>query len=203
MTLDNRIQRGDLLQRLTRGLEIKGVGSPVLNLDPSLVPVVMLEDLTQQSEWVTTKDRIGMIGLQVAANATEVSGSALVNPTGSGIIVVVDQLVVSLGTSSFVGIHRTTQAVIEGTYAASSQGFWADPRNAGFTTCVERHGSDPGIGSATCMAELRVGSSNPYELNRSSAFAPILREGDALLVEHRTINLLLGVAWRWREISEP
>lgn len=83
---ENRIQRADLNARLTRALEIKGQKSPIIGLEPMVVPVVVVEDLTKQAEWVTPTER----KLASAVNIAQVVGQngilAISNPIGSGVI---------------------------------------------------------------------------------------------------------------------
>ena len=47
MPLENQIRREDIGYRLSKSLELKGQGSPVLQLDSMVVPVVICEDLSQ------------------------------------------------------------------------------------------------------------------------------------------------------------
>lgn len=50
MPLENQIRREDIGYRLSKALEIKGQGTPVLQLDSVVVPVVVVEDLNFGNE---------------------------------------------------------------------------------------------------------------------------------------------------------
>lgn len=96
MPLDNLIQRADLNQRLTRALEIKGQKSPVLQLDNTVVAVVIADDLTKQSEWVVPTSRKLASTLTIAAVAGETGILAITNPANSGCIALVERVVVAV-----------------------------------------------------------------------------------------------------------
>jgi hypothetical protein len=203
MPLENHIQRGDLVQRLVRALEIKGTRSPALGLDNLVAPIVILDDLTKQNEWVSSKDRGACIGNNSAAVAAERSGVAIVNPAGSGIIVAVDSVVVSLSTAADVRLQLVDQATIEATYIATQQCFWTDERNAGFTTAMLRSGSDPAIIASNAMVRIRVGSANPFAIWTAPMMPIIVQAGRAILAECDTVNQGFSATFYWREISEP
>lgn len=50
MPLENEIRREDIGYRLSKALEIRGQGTPTLQLDPTVVPVVVVESLDRGNE---------------------------------------------------------------------------------------------------------------------------------------------------------
>ena len=93
MGIDNLIQRGDLNQRLTKALEIKGQKSPVLTLDTSVVPVVLCDDLTQQAQWTDPTRRLWASAQQaVAGGAANFNLHVISNPAGSGVLAVIHRI---------------------------------------------------------------------------------------------------------------
>lgn len=87
------IQRADLNQRLTRALEIKGHKSPIRTLVPQVAPVVIVEDLTKQAEWVTPTERKLASAVEIAAGGAGTNGIlCITNPVGSGVIGLVERV---------------------------------------------------------------------------------------------------------------
>lgn len=204
MPLENQIQRGDLVQRLTRALEIKGVRSPVLSLENAVVPIVLLEDLTKQTEWVSAKDRGASIGVNIAAVVGEKGGLAIINPTDSGVIVAIDSLHVSVSTASDIKAALVDQATVEATYITTSQAFWTDERNPGFSTARQANGTDAGLLPSNALIRIRVGSANALQIwSPNIGAAIIVPPGRALVVECDTPNQGVTVHATWREIAEP
>jgi hypothetical protein len=107
MPQENLIQRGDLLQRLTRGLEIKGVKSPALLLETTVVPVVLLEDLAKGG-FEDPRAPGWFFSERPAAVAGQLSGFA-VNNNSQG-IVVVDRVALLAGASLDFDVYTTTTA---------------------------------------------------------------------------------------------
>lgn len=202
MPTENLIQRGDLAQRLTRGLEIKGQRSPVLTLDNIVAPVVLLEDLTTQTEFKGPKDRRAAFGFIVAAVAGELSGAALVNPLGSGVIIVLERITVATGTAVNISVTETAHAAAAATWAPiSGAGIWLDRRNDGLPSALVLAGTDIGgvVGSAGYEYQ-RIGSAGPYPIFDSPI---VIREDRCVAVEAQSVNLGINFGFRWREISEP
>lgn len=94
------IQRADLNQRLTKALEIKGHKSPIRTLDSVVVPMVVVEDLTKQAEWVTPTERRLAATADIAGVAGQNGILAVQNPLASGVIGVLTAVTVApVGTA--------------------------------------------------------------------------------------------------------
>jgi len=139
MPLDNLIQRADLNQRLTRALEIKGQKSPVLQLDNNVVAVVIAEDLTRQNQWLTPTETKLAATSTIAAVAGQTGILAVTNPTGSGVIGVVERVTCSVGTSGIFKFGLVDPVAVP---AGLGNIFFRDRRNTGAPTCRAFQGTD-------------------------------------------------------------
>lgn len=202
--VENQIQRGDLLQRLTRGLEIRGVRSPVFALDSNVSAVVLLEDLTRQSEFLAPKDRSAGVGTAVAAVAAEFGGAALLNPVDSGVIVIVDRCILSIAAAQAFNLTQVPFGTITGTYAQpATPEQWMDQRNAGRPTAQLWTGADvaPISVAAGAIESQRIGSAGPWMFWDGPGI--VLVPGRGLVAECLTLNVAFNASFRWREVSEP
>lgn len=98
----NAIQRGELQQRLTRGLLINEK-SPAPTLDPTVQACVILEDLTKQNPSQAPAERRCGGGEVVGLVAAQVGEVAIVNPIGSGIVIVLESFT---ARTNGTGPHR-------------------------------------------------------------------------------------------------
>jgi len=139
MPMDNLIQRADLNQRLTRALEIKGQKSPVLQLDNSIVGVVLVEDLTQQSEYKQPEGRkagfCDLIPLVAGQNPLGV----FFNPVGSGIVCVLEYAMMRAGSNTEIVGGFADPLALPATVVAPT--YW-DNRNSGVSPVQCRTGTD-------------------------------------------------------------
>jgi hypothetical protein len=89
----NRIQRGDLQQRLAQLLRIYGEPSPAPTLAPEMQAVVLVENLESQSLSINPTNRRYSSATDLAAGgAGNEAMFSLSNPAGSGIIARVDAM---------------------------------------------------------------------------------------------------------------
>jgi hypothetical protein len=135
--MENLIQRGDLNQRLTRALEIKGQKSPILTLDNAIVGVVLVEDLTKQAEWVSPTQRLLASSQAIAAVAAQSGIVVITNPVGSGVIAVVHKITATGGTQWTFGLADPLALP-----ATPANLFFRDRRNTGAPACRAFNGTD-------------------------------------------------------------
>lgn len=126
----NLIQRGDLLQRLLRGLEIKGQRAASLTLDPNVVPMVLLEDLQEESQFLEPKSPGWFWSERPPAVVGQLSGAGISNGN-ENVIVVVQRVCVTAGASLDFDLFSSTNAGAEGALATQAFTSWADTRRAG------------------------------------------------------------------------
>lgn len=193
------IQRGELNVRLARGLELRQSGGEGLLLADQVVPVVQLEDLTTQSVFQGPLDRRANGGNVQAAVAAQYGQVTLLNPIGSGIVAVVEQLLFRLNTSSPVSWGWATPI---GAPAGDVTRF-CDPRNwgSGLTArpaCLIYSGTDAGaLAGITCVTG-RVGqgsTTSPGQIDVGMVLLP----GYALGVVAEAVNFELSAHFRWCE----
>lgn len=142
MPTENLIQRADLNQRLTRALEIKGQRSPVLQLDNSVVAVVIAEDLTRQAEWLTPTERKLASSVTVAAVAGETAILAVTNPVGSGVIGIVHRVTCVSVTSQLIKFGLVNPAAVP---VNPANLFFRDRRNTGAPALRAFSGTDAAL----------------------------------------------------------
>lgn len=128
MSHENLIQRGDLLQRLLRGLEIKGQRAAALTLDTGVAPVVILEDLTGGLE-DDPRAPAWFYSQRAAALAGELSIVAVINSGPD--IAVVERIEFSCGASADFDVFTARETDILNATAMSEFCSWADTRKAG------------------------------------------------------------------------
>src|SRR5512139_145637 len=137
--MDNLIQRLDLNQRLTRALEIKGQKSPILQLDNSVVAVVIAEDLTKQAEYVQPEGRKAGFCDLIPAVAGQNPIAVFQNPVGSGIVCVLDFAFMRTGANSEVVCGFADPLAMPAGVVVPI--YW-DNRNTGVSPAVCRSGTD-------------------------------------------------------------
>ena len=186
MPTENLIQRADLNQRLTRALEIKGQKSPVLLLDNSVSAVVLVEDLTQQAEWINPTGFKLASSQTILAVAAQFGILAVTNPAGSGVIAVVHRVTCASATSQNV-IFGLVDPL--GVPAAPANLFYRDRRNTGAPACRAFSGTD---------AAIRI--VNPYLQFVSPVAVPtpwyetdgvVIQPGDTFGLQAATVNVQL------------
>lgn len=210
MPQDNYIQRGELIQRLVKGLEIKGVGSPTLQLDNVVSPMVLLEDLTRQSPFRQVVERRAGCFQSEPALAGELSGVALVNPATSGIIAIVDWAhatdIQAGGTTFLCGL---TGSNIPATYTQlPNLGGWYDHRNAAppnFQNIALQVWSGTNavslIGAQFALWHIRISAASGWISSPEQTRGVVILPGDNFIVENQTANHPAEVSLSWIEYS--
>ncbi len=180
--MDNLIQRGDLNQRLTKALEIKGQKSPILTLDNSVVAVVIAEDLTKQTSYTQPSSRKLAVSVNLAAVLAEFGMLMINNPAGSGVIGVLE--LVTATTSVNMPISFGLSGFFPGTAAGL---FFRDLRNAGVPSIRAWQGSNPANTITGQYMGFQVSNAiaTPwYELE-----GMVIRPGDTFGIVGGTVNV--------------
>jgi len=198
------IQRGDLAVRLARALEIKGARGD-LSLDNMVAPVVLIDDLTQNQQFLEPKAPGAGAAATLAAVVAEFSGIALYNPPDSKLVLVVDRIMLSIAAAGTVRIGRLlggSAANPGSTYAAQPTfAAWLDSRAQGRPAGQIFTGSDPVSQLADWWHEMRVGSANAFEAFSAQGNPIVIGPGSALGVEHSLANSAFQCDLRWKEIA--
>lgn len=183
MPTDNLIQRADLNQRLTKALEIKGQKSPILTLDSSVVAVVIADDLTQQSEWLTPTSRKLASTLTIAAVAGQTGVLAITNPAGSGVIAVIERVTCQVS----VAAQRVTFGLVTGTVpVAPANLFFRDRRNVGAPECRAFSGTD--AVSVIGNPYLNIQASNSISIPWFETEGIVIQPGDSWGIQSSLAN---------------
>jgi hypothetical protein len=184
MPLENLIQRADLNQRLTRALEIKGQKSPVLQLDNSVMAVVIAEDLTQQAEWLTPTTRKLATSVGIPAVAAQSGILAVTNPAGSGVIAIVERVTMTGGGLCYFGLVDPVAVP-----AAPAGLYFRDRRNVGAPECRAFSGTDAIIRIVNQYLEIQTGvavSTPWYEVE-----GIVIQPGDTFGIQAVNVNQLV------------
>jgi hypothetical protein len=199
MTDVNRIQRGDLQQRIASVLRIYGEPSPAPTLAPEMQAVVVVEDLESQSLALNPINKRYSTSLdQAAGGAGTFNYWTLFNPLDSGVIARVDSLRVGSLLAQTVRIGRP------------------DPLNLPGGTLAENPHDSRGPGAATRSTASTPGSNFILEelsiemipANTTKDCFPTWDRHGIILVPGQgfglfgvTANQLLRVSSSWTEFT--
>lgn len=186
MPTPNLIQRADLNQRLTRALDIKGQKSPILQLDNSVVAVVIAEDLTRQAEWLTPTERKLATTATIAAVAGETGILVVTNPVGSGVVAVVEKVTGLSSTTStwkFGLIDPLAVPVTPGNL------FFRDRRNVGAPSCRAFTGTDPVL--RVVNEYLTFSSSNAVSTPWYETDGIVIQPGETFGLQTTLVNVIV------------
>lgn len=178
----------DLLERLWRGLHIPQ--RDALGLFSRATPAIMLDDLTVPPGTDPTVIRPFMGHIQVAAAAGDVCGSQIINPVGSGKLVIVERLYTKPGTDDVVLGLAGALAAIGGTYNDTGTTAYRQPRDLRSVTnpAAQLHGTndsgDQIQASAASFIVIVDANTNicPIELNI------VLEAGQGFAWENNSVN---------------
>lgn len=185
MPLDNLIQRADLNQRLTRALEIKGQKSPVLQLDNSVVAVVIAEDLTKQAEWTSPTERKLAAQDTIVGVAAQMGILAVTNPIGSGVIAVVERVCAAVNTAAQQVLFGLVDPLAVPANPAPLE--FRDRRNTGAPACRAFSGTD-GV-MRIVVPYLQFQSSNSISTPWYETDGIVIRPGDTFGLQTVLVNV--------------
>jgi hypothetical protein len=191
----NLIQRGELQERLVRGLVIKE-RSPAPSLEATVQAVVLLEDLTRQSPFIQPVEKRWSRGRSFAGVAAELSMYAIRNPAGSGIVTVVDSIIVSAGITQSFQVGRNGTA----TLGLLGSPLYIDRRNGVASAVQIFEGSDP-LSQLTegPMLQARVAVGAAWEMIPRSYSGILLSPGDTIMIESLSFNTAIEVSFGGRD----
>jgi hypothetical protein len=167
----------------------------VERLGETLTPVL---DLWAHPEAAYLREE-KLVGYSIASAAVagELSAAALVNPTSSGKLIVVERVTTRQGGVASVFLASATEAVIAATLALVGNGEVADTRWTRTTTGVFYTGSDPAVVSLNSVDRILSIANEDVAFPIGLPF--ILSPGFGLLANDTAANTILYSNWRWRE----
>lgn len=184
MPIDNLIQRADLNQRLTKALEIKGQKSPVLQLDSSVVAVVIAEDLTKQAEWLTPTDYQLAVSAGIVAVAGQSGILAVTNPVGSGVIAVIQAVTATGGSQFKFGLVDPVAVPVNPAVVN-----FRDRRNVGAPICRAFTGTDAVMRIVNEYLAFQAGAAVATPFYPTDGV--VIQPGDTFGIQAVTQNLLI------------
>jgi hypothetical protein len=198
MPIDNLIQRADLNVRLTRALEIKGQKSPVLQLDNSIVGVVMVEDLTRQAEYVQPEGKKAGFCDHVPLVAGQSPLGVIYNPPGSGIVCVMEYAFCRPnGNTEIVCGFADPLAIPAGVVVPI---YW-DNRNTGVSPVLCRTGNDAAIRIVTEAFRYNAGTTTVGLPQLPPMRNIVVNQGQAFGIQVVTLGGEGGISLWWEEYT--
>jgi len=195
----NVIQRGELNLRLARGLEVRQRSGAGLLLADQVVPVVTLEDLTQQSLSVEPGERRAyMCTGVIAAVVGQSAYGAVFNPVGSNSLLVIRGFNIQFATTSGVVWGLADPLNLP---ANTVTPWWNDFRQTGIPLAVCRSGTDAALRIVTEHTRTGIGAttvSNPTWMPHD--WCIVLQEGQAFGGETVVQNQPGTFSFIWDEI---
>jgi len=188
------IQRPDLVAKVRKSFELTGPDA-VSTISPELVPVVLVEDITERDP--TYLDKYCIEGAYKAAVAAQYTSSALWNPADSGIDLILDEMrVMGTGTDAYtIRFWNSDPGAVSGTGAA----------NRG----IGRSGT-PTARVRTNNAAAPLGATVGYERYQNTTIVLFRKEGLVRLqpgegfgFTNNTVNLPHFALYLWRERLRP
>lgn len=207
MPVENQIRREDIGYRLSKALELKGQGSPTLQLDSVVVPVVICEDLSEgdQLDYGTNRWCRGRGSSPAAAQFGKLSFN---NHVDSGVLVKVYRFELNVDPAvagMYVGVVIET-ASTGGTQITNTKGF-TDSRlshgNTGLFTPARLPSVDIRFdnsgGLAGHFARYFVsGTNDPVQIELGGW---VLRPGTRLHFEAIDVLMEFNVSAEWTETN--
>lgn len=196
---ENLIQRADLLQRLLRGLDIKGQRGAALTLDPTVAPVVVLEDLTAQSVGRDPLNRRAFGSVTAGPVAGQQSIATLLNPAGSGVLVIVKGFHCAPSTTMTTVFGLADPLALPPTLATP---WWMDPRNPGVPGVRFTSGTDAVLRIVTELVRINAGTTAGLgPAVWPPDFALVIREGQAFGAQVTLANTAATFTFLWDEVQ--
>ncbi len=115
----NEIQDSGISQGIVRRLNIVDVAAPAPSLAPEVFPVYLVAPPSVEDSWLRS-ELICSGGVETAAVLAEYSATSVLNPATSGILAIIDEIVLTVQVGvGFVDGIVPTSAVLGGTLVAS------------------------------------------------------------------------------------
>lgn len=197
---DNLIQRGDLVQRLLRGLEIRPRS---FTLEDSVVPIVVLEDLTRSSQWLESKDPGWFWSGIGPAVVGEIATIGVANNDDSTEIVVVERAWFHAGVTSDAYLITATSAASGAATLSTEFCVWADTRKTGHPAMTAEYGTSPaGVAPTEILARARFMSGG--SMAETLWMTPVvLGPGMGLYLQPTVANAAITGGFSGRVITVP
>jgi len=208
--LENEIRREDIGYRLSKALEIKGQGTPILSLDNSVVPVVVVEDLSAGNEQDFAVNRWcrGRGSTPAGAAFGKLSFN---NYVDSGILVKVYRVQIYTDEAAVPGASGVAGHIVGMAIETASAGGTQITSAKGFTDARLSHGQFGSLGRLPSV-DIRYDNSGGIGIHMWRGFVPVtgvtielggwvLRPGTRLHFEDLAIGVEYNVSAEWTETN--
>lgn len=196
MTIHNAIKYGsDLLRGYSRAIGLAEDEEGAVRLGETITPII---DVWSRPEWAALRFEIlWAVFLTTTGIAAEKAMVAIINPTGSKLIVVVDAAVARLSVSGAAYANVLTQAAIAAKQDTTGSGQVRDRRPSTATRIVTSMGSAAGaiVSAVSCMEEIRhIDGNEP--MTPLNCLPVILSPGFGFVIEANTDATSIGANFR-------
>jgi len=191
-----RLQTARLENFIRRWGSIKGPGSVLSETLGDVFPVLDLENLTPENQLTAGWELFWAFGTVIGVSA-QLGGASIINPAGSGNIVVVDSIIFRTEGATNITIGSSLPL-----FTAVGNVVPRDTRGPAFSGKA-RFGANANVGAAENGLLLRVGVAIDRQVELPHSLA-VLRPGTQLAVVQSVINLDLTISFIGRaRIAEP
>lgn len=200
MSLHNALNRGDLSSALLRALGNTRGAEGLERIGETLTPIIHLWGLP---EWAYLRhERLAASATFGAAVVAEFAAVGVLNPVGSGMLVVVEAISVSNGAAAGQYlIKQATSAVVLATLAVTTTGFVRDRRWMDSASFLPRAqsltGTDVAAIVGTTHEEMRVGAN--VSAPAVVCVPIVIPPGHAVIVNNTATNVGFTASIAWRE----
>lgn len=195
-----RVQTPAPTKKLQRRYNLIGAELPQVFLSPELLPVAIVDDLTQiEPSDGAFERRAVVIRSQASPGAGNFARVSLTNPEGSGVLVVVDHIWASVGTvPGNITFNLSATAV-----PVESPGFYRDTRVGEAGAIQSPVGAENGSNGVlpTAFAEAHITVSSGFLASEAIQLDWVIEPGFILRVHNGSANDGLSVQFAWRERS--
>lgn len=175
-------------RKVVRRYQLSGEGG-ITSVSSEMIPVVLIDDLTQASPIDTDFDRAGMAGTVITGVAAQVGQIQLLNPDSSGVQLSADFAVVSRTTAGLVSVREHDIAL-----ATNIPAFFSDRRIVGSPAAtLNRESNAATFGTGVASFELGAADATVIPLG------VVLAEGQGVSIACGSTNVTLTVAYYWSE----
>lgn len=179
------IQSPDPGRKLQERYDLIGT-TPAPFLSPELVPVVLIDDLTEEIPGVA----FATVGHELAGVAGQQPQTAISNPAGSGVILTNLQLFVTCNSVCVFSLWRSGPALSVGVVE-----LWQDQRRTGRPAARVTAGTDVGVvGTPVATTERLADTVAHFDLPNY-----VMPVGSKLHLLAENNNMLLALTWMWGE----
>jgi len=191
-----RLQTARLENFIRRWGSIKGPGSVLSETLGDVFPVLDLENLSPEGYLLAGWYPFFIFGTTTGV-AAQIAGNSLINPADSGMLVVVDEVIIRLGNAGSVTVGTSLPL-----FTPIANATQRDTRSAPFTG-VARFGANANVGAAETGLQVRAAVASDKVITSPHGVA-ILAPGTQLATVATTVQVTITTSFSGRvRVAEP